>query len=147
MNPLKYLFLNRSDLRLLEYKYFRGSDRYVFSDPVRSLQLLGPTLQTSSEYVRGNYVHHFDGVLLNKIPIFNKLKVTAAAGGGAMAIFETNFVHFEMFGGLERVVRIKDQLFRAGVYAVTANNPLSKAAFTAKVGVDLFDRYTKKWTY
>lgn len=140
-------FVNKKNLRILEHRYFRGSDAFFFSDPLRSFQLLGPTLSTPNAFLRGNYFHHLDGVILNKIPLINRLKITEAIGAAFLSIPDQNFFHAEMYLGLERVVRIRRELFRFGVYGATADGSISNARFEFKIGVNFYNTFTKKWSY
>ncbi|MEZ4798265.1 MAG: DUF5686 family protein [Flavobacteriales bacterium] len=140
-------FLNKKNLRLLEYRYFRGSDVLFFSDPLRSFQLLGPTLSTPNAYLRGNYFHHLDGLFLNKIPLINRLKLTEAFGAAFLSIPDQQFYHAEMYVGLERVVRIRRELFRFGIYGASSATSLNRARFEFKFGINFYNTYSKKWSY
>lgn len=146
-NLLLGSFVNKKNLRIIEHKYFRGSDILFFSNPLLSFQLLGPTLSSSTTYLRLNYIHHFDGAIFDKIPLISKLKISPAAGAGALLMTENNFKHIEFFAGIERKFRIKKELFRIGIYAVTADNTLTKPSLTYKIGLNFYNPYSQKWDY
>ena len=140
-------FLNQKDLRVLEYKYFRGSDFFLFSDPLRSFQLLGPTLSTPNEYIKINGIHHFEGTILNKIPLIRRLKMGLAVGAGTLSIPDSGFYHGELFAGVEKSFRLFKEQVRFGFYAVTADNTVDASALRYKVGFTVFDSFTRKWGY
>ena len=140
-------FVNKSNLRLLEYKYFRGSDLIFFSDPNASFQLLDQVFLTPNAYYRGNYVHSFNGMFFNKIPLLNRLKLNELAGSAFIAIPSENFIHQEIFVGIQKQIRIKEQLFRLGAFLVTSDSNLDKANYTFKFGISYWNTYTKKWSY
>lgn len=141
------IFSNKNNLRLPDYKYFRGSDVFLFSDPLKSFQLLEKTMNTNNSYFHANYIHHFNGFITNKIPLIKHLKISIAGGGGILGIPKQDFFHAELFAGIEKVIRIKKELFRLGIYGVTSDNSFSAADFTLKIGISPFYYYKEKWNY
>jgi hypothetical protein len=140
-------FVNKKNLRLLEHRYFRGSDLGFFSNPTNSFQLLGPTLSTPNAFLRANYFQHFNGILFNKIPFIRRLKLTEAAGAAMLSIPSQQFHQVEFYAGVERVVRIRRELFRFGLYACTADSSWNNARFEWKFGINFYNSYTKRWMY
>lgn len=140
-------FVNKANLRLLEYKYFRGSDLFFFSDPNASFQLLDQVFITPNAYYRGNYVHSFNGMFFNKIPLLNRLKLNEIAGSAVIAIPSENFIHQEIFVGIQKQIRIKQQLFRIGAFLVTSDSNIDNAQYSYKFGISYWNTYTKKWNY
>jgi hypothetical protein len=142
------IFLNKASLRRLEYRYFRGSEILFFVAPLQSFQLLGERMMfTNTSFFRFNYIHHFDGAFGSKIPLLGRLKITMAVGGGTLIIPENNFYHQEVFAGFERVITLWGQPFRLGFFAVTADNTLNDPVVTWKIGVGVFNPFTRKWNW
>jgi Family of unknown function (DUF5686)/CarboxypepD_reg-like domain len=140
-------FLRKQDLRLIEHKYFRTSDKFFFSNPINSQQLLDTALNTSNSYISFNAIHHFNGFFLNKVWLLNRLKLEETVGGSFLAIPDANFVQAELYAGIERVIRIRKQRFKVGVYAVTAASSFSKADVQLKFGINFYDSFRRKWDY
>ncbi len=153
-------FLNTKNLRFFELKFFRASDKYFFSNPVASFQLLSfgkkglsdseneaRTLSTRNAYLYGNYIHHFEGTIMNKIPLVRYLKLELAGGAGFLLIQDNNFAHVELFAGVERKFRIFRQMVRFGIYGVTSDNTLSKVDATWKFGISIYNDYSRRWDY
>jgi len=140
-----YLF--KKDLRVIEHKFFRQSDQGFFSNPVNTLQILDTAINTSNSYMQFNFIHHFKGFFLNKIWLINRLKLEETIGGGFLAIPDSKFAHVEFYAGLERKLRIKQTIFKIGVYAVAGDSNYSKANVNFKFGFNFYDNFTGKWQY
>ncbi len=146
-NVLAGSFVNSVDLRFMEHKFFRGSDTWFFSNPLRSHQMLDSTFHTPAPYFQGFYVHHFNGFIMNKIPLINKLKLELMGGASMLLIQDANYSHAEMFAGIEKKFKIRKQYFKVGVFAASRINSTSKATLQFKIGFDFFNSYTNSWTY
>jgi hypothetical protein len=140
-------FLRKQDLRVIEHTFFRPSDRYFFSNPINTLQLLDTALNTSNSYFQLNFIHHFNGFFLNKLWLINRLKLEETVGGSMLLIPDANFAQIEFYAGIERKIRIRKSIFKLGVYAVTQENSLSKASINFKVGFNFYNSFTDKWDY
>ncbi len=140
-------FIRKKDLRIIENKYFRTSDAFFFSNPVNSMQMLDTSLNTSNSYLQANFIHHFNGFFLNKVWLINKLGLEETIGGGVLMVPDSKFSQIEFYVGLERMLRIRKQLFKIGVYAVASDNNFDKAAIRYKFGINFYDSFRKKWDY
>jgi hypothetical protein len=150
VSELKFIsgmFLHKKDLRLIEHRFFRTSDRFFFSNPINSLQMLDTALNTANSFIQFNYIHHFNGFFLNKVWLINKLKLEETVGGGFLMIPESKFAQIEFYVGLERKFRIRKEVFKLGIYAVTADNTFEKANLNFKIGVNFFNSFSQKWDY
>ena len=140
-------FFNQEAVRLTNRKFFRGSDEFFFSDPLRSFQLLGPSISTTRAYFQGQYVHQFNGVLMNKIPLINRLGLTAVGGGGILLTQDGNFRHAEAYAGIAKKFRIGRQLFKVSGFYVAADSNHSDLSGSFKFGIDFYNPYNGSWSY
>ena len=147
VNVFAGAYLRKNNLRPIEYKYFRTSDLGWFSDPTKSMQMLDTNLSTSNSYLQANFIHHFNGFFLNKLWGINRLKLEETIGGGLLIVPESNFSLVEFYMGIERMFRIRKQLFKIGIYAVAADNNYNDAAIGWKVGLNFYDSFRRKWSY
>lgn len=135
------------EVQYIERKFIRGSDLFFFSNPLNTLQLLDSTFNTTKPYLQAYAIHHFNGAIMSKIPLINKLRLQLVGGGGALFIQEANYAHIEFYAGVERIFKIKQQLFKIGTYYVVRENNASSVNFNLKFGLDFFNTYTNSWSY
>ena len=109
--------------------------------------MLGPSIHTSNPYLQAHYLHRFNGVLLNKVPLVKKLQLQEVVGGGALFIQDNNFRHAEAYAGLEKIFKIKRQLFRIGCYYSVADSNYSNLSGQIKFGIDFYDSFRNSRTY
>jgi hypothetical protein len=141
-------FVNARDLRLVDLKRFRQSDPYLYSDPLHSFQLLDTSLSATNLFLEAHYIHHFNGAMINNLPLIKLTKIRTVAGAGVMWIKESNYRYQEVFGGVERVFKLgARRRLRLGVYGVLsqANQLPPRSGF--KVSFDIIDSWKREWSY
>ncbi len=142
-------FINKKDLRLVDYKFQRRGDPVLFLNPNEAFQSLDSTFAVFKRFYEGHFVHEFNGALLNKIPFFKMIGLREIAGGGFLLVPERNNLRYiEVFTGVERVFKYPfNQLgkFKLGVYiaASAANQFRNPVQF--KIGITTWDRKNNKW--
>ncbi|MBI1305629.1 MAG: hypothetical protein GC181_03330 [Bacteroidetes bacterium] len=141
-------YLNNREVRLSNLRYFRGSDRYYFSNALSTFQLIGDTsLRTAKTYLQVHYAHHFNGAILGRIKMFNYISLQSAVGASALYLEETGLKHFETFVGLEKPFRLWGQIFRVGVYYTAGVDNINGFTQAIKIGFDSYNSSTRSWQY
>ncbi|MFL5789168.1 MAG: DUF5686 family protein, partial [Flavisolibacter sp.] len=141
-------FLNKKDLKLLDYHYQRRGDPFLFMNPDEAFQALDSTFAVFKRFYQGHVVHEFNGALINKIPLLKKLQLREIAGGGFLIAPERNLRYAELFAGVERVFKWPFNpltKFKLGVYVVgSAANQFSNP-IQFKLGLTTWDKRRNKW--
>ncbi len=141
-------FLNTRNVRYVDLLRFRQSDPYLFSSPLGSFQLLDTSLTTTGLFFEAHHIHHFNGALINNVPLIKKLKVRVAAGGGMLYVQKDNYRHQEIFGGIERVFKIgARRRLRLGLFGVLADSNQTKTTAGWKISLDIIDTWKKDWSH
>ncbi|MBO9731000.1 MAG: carboxypeptidase-like regulatory domain-containing protein [Chitinophaga sp.] len=100
-------FLNSHNVQIPDYQHFNGNQTFYNIQYLNSFQL-APYYRystTAAFYTTANVEHHFNGLLTNKIPLFNRLKWNLVAGANAFYVNgDNNYV--EVFGGLENIFKM-----------------------------------------
>lgn len=141
-------FVNTKDLRYVDLKRFRQSDPYLYSDPLNSFQLLDTALVATDVFFEFHHIHHFNGALINNIPLVKKLRFSVVAGVGAMWVKQSNYRHQEIFAGVERVFKLGPRRrLRVGIYGVAADSNITPPTTDFKISFDLIDTWKRNWSY
>lgn len=143
-------YLNAGNVPITDFRYFRRSDPWYFSNPLLSFQLLRPgvdAIRTSNPFVQANYVHNFENLFTNKIPFIKRAGLTTIAGAGFLYVDDLNFTHAETFGGLEWPFKLWKQRFKIGAYYTVGSSTVSPIVGEFKFGIDFFNEWTNSWSY
>jgi hypothetical protein len=141
-------FVNTRDLRIVDLKRFRQSDPYLYSDPLRSFQLLDTALSATNVFLEAHYIHHFNGAMINNLPLIKKTKIRTVAGAGIMWIRENNYRYQEVFGGIERIFKLgARRRLRLGLYGVLSQTNQRSPATGYKISFDIIDTWKRDWSY
>lgn len=141
-------FIQEANLRFTDYKFFRGSTPYLFSNPLMDFQNLDTTYNTTGQYFQANYVHDDAGSIINKIPVLRKTPLQLTGGASVLMVPERDLLHTEVFAGVTLPFRIKTQRFKAGVFYVTSfSNTANAIAGQWKFGITFYDSWLNRWNW
>ncbi|MFD1551037.1 hypothetical protein DNU06_04450 [Putridiphycobacter roseus] len=140
-------FLNKQDLRIIEHKFIKQSDVALFTNPLESHQGIDTNYNTSAPYVQAFYVHHFNGLFLNKIPLIQKLRFETFVGGSFILLDEFDYNHSEFFIGVERKFRFLKEYYKFAFVYTGQFNDIVQPYFRFKIGFDFLNTYTNQWSW
>jgi hypothetical protein len=123
-------FINDNRVEIPDLRHFNGNQTFTNRRYLNSFQIAPYYKYSNSEefYALGHVEHHFNGLLSNKIPLFNKLKWYFVAGANAFYVNRSNY-YAEAFAGIENIFKI----FR--VDFINAYQPGSGNSFGVRVGL------------
>lgn len=122
-------FFNSDSVSIPDLQHFNGNQTFYNIKYLNSFQIAPYYKYSNAEefYIYGHAEHHFNGLLTNKIPFFNKLKWYLVAGANTFYVNNDNY-YLEAFVGLENIFK----LFR--VDFVNAYQPGLGNKFGVRVG-------------
>ena len=126
-------FVNQDSVFFIDRKFFRQADgnrwlALAFIDPLNNFQNLDSSYETKELYLRGHYIHHFNGAIVNKIPFMKKTGIKSVAGAGFIFLPEhNNYFYTEAYVGVERIFKVFRERVRLGAYVIvsTQTNQIS----------------------
>ncbi len=100
-------FINRKNVLIQDYQHFNGNQSLLAGEYLNSFQLATfyGNSTTASFFSIVHLEHHFNGLLTNKIPFFNRLNWNLVAGGNSFFINQ-NDNYSELFFGVENILKV-----------------------------------------
>ncbi|HEY1112988.1 MAG TPA: DUF5686 and carboxypeptidase regulatory-like domain-containing protein [Chitinophagaceae bacterium] len=141
-------YLNRKDLRFIDHKFQRRGDPVLYMDPHKSFQALDSSFALLNRFYEGHLLHEFNGLFLNKIPLFKKLQLREVAGAGFLLAPERDLRYAELFAGVERAFTSPFNpldRFKLGVYVISSASNQFKNPVQFKVGFTTWDKRRNRW--
>jgi hypothetical protein len=140
-------FLDTTNIQIMDYKYQRGGDPFLFMPPMEAYQLIDSTFPTFKGYLESHYVHQFNGFLTSKVPLINKTGIRTMAGGGLLLAPERNYQYSELFAGINRIFRIARNRVRLGIYYVVAQSNTQGFSTGFKFSIVPYNNASNSWSF
>ncbi|WP_107038422.1 DUF5686 family protein [Brumimicrobium mesophilum] len=144
-------FLNDKKVRAEDMQYHRRSDPIWFSNPMYSYQDLDSTLPTTNWYFESHYIHHFNGALMNKLPLMKRTRISTVVGGGYLWVPEHDWTHYEVYAGLERVFKLSlrnsKRRLRIGAYVALSDGNQISPRSSFKISFAILDERSMKFNF
>lgn len=115
-------FLNDKRVEIPDFRHFNGNQIVPAQAYLNGFQLAPYYAYSNTERLYGvmHVEHHFNGLLTNKLPLFNKLKWTLVAGANSFYVNRDNY-YVEAFAGIENILKLIRVDFVAGYQALPGN--------------------------
>ena len=100
-------FFNNKSVSIPDLQHFNGNQTFYNIKYLNSFQLAPYYQYSNSEefYAFGHAEHHFNGLLTNKIPLFNKLHWNLVVGANSFFVNKNSY-YAEAFVGLENIFKL-----------------------------------------
>jgi Family of unknown function (DUF5686)/CarboxypepD_reg-like domain len=138
-------FLNKNSIGLVDNKWVRRGDPFLFYNPESNFQSLDSTFAMFKGFAEAHYYHQFNGAIINKIPFVKRLNIVESGGGSLLYSKERNLFYGEIYIGLEKQMRVFGELFRLGGYFVSSYANTYSNPVQWKIGIRHYDVYRNKW--
>jgi hypothetical protein len=140
-------FLTKKNVSLIDYRYQRRGDLFLFTPPMYAFQMLDSTFVTWKRFYELHYRHHFNGAIVNKIPFLKIMKIRESAGINVLYAPERrNMLYYEFYAGIDKLVRIWRDRFKIGIYySMGYANIFEKPRYGFKVNFEFYDRRNNSW--
>jgi hypothetical protein len=138
-------FITQKNLQYIDYKFISRGNPYLFNNPLQSFQNLAETFPVFHRFYEGHYLHHFNGSLINKIPLIKKLNLLEVMGGGILILPEQKLNYTEAYFGIEKVIPLFRERFKFGFYLSGSLANKYNSPFRFAFGLSKFDRLSNKW--
>jgi len=140
-------FLSSRNMNVVDYRYQRRSDPFIFTPPMFAFQQLDSTFTTFKRFYEVHYQHSFNGSLVNKVPFLKKLSLYERAGVNLLYAPERrNLFFYEGYVGIDKLVRIWRDRFKVGIYYTAGYaNLFEKPRYGFKINFEYYDRLNNKW--
>lgn len=140
-------FVNTNDLRYVDYKIFPRGDKWFFASLMQSMQIQDTSLFVTDSYIKAHFIHHFNGAIINFLPLIKNLGIKTVVGTSGLYIPEDNYQYWEAFGGVERTFKIDRRRLRLGVYFVDAISNYSIIKPRIKFAINFYSMRDNSWGY
>lgn len=139
-------FLHTKELPYEDQQIFPRGDMWFFSSS-ENLQLQDTTYTSTNLYLKTFYVHHFNGAVVNYIPLVKKMKIYFTAGGSSLWIKDTNKLEAEAYVGVEKSFRVMRYRYRFGVFYVQSITGYKSTIPGVKFAIQRYNVKDKSWEY
>ena len=140
-------FFDTTSLSVMDYKYQRGGDRYLFTPAMYTFQMIDSTFPTFDWFFEAHFLHQFNGFITSRIPGLRQTGIRSMAGAGFLYAPERNYQYSELFYGINRIFKIGRQRLRLGVYYVMAQSNDFGFRNGIKFSIEPYDASRNTWSF